>query len=361
MLLKLKIIKFFSVLTVCIIGGMFGAWSYDYMVNNYINRMSGPSLNQRSLSQQPVVIRNSKSIVVEQDTKIIDTIYNSDSLLFGLYQKNKTNVYDLTRPAAQGLVLTSDGWMLTNYANSDKNWPSGFVAVDKTGQVFQIDREIVDSASGMKLIHLQKVSGLAVAGFVKSMELRRGQMLLAVNWLSVAMPNNIALTDTKALSIRSSDLPIKELSLINRNLQVNSLVLVDLSGRVAGLINSRGQIISADYFVFMANSLISGKSAVLPVLGVNYINTSWQSRLITDLVGAKLTKSETQAAVIKNSPADKAGLQEGDLIISVDNNVINHEQDLADLISDYQPQDRVAIKYLRAGKEKTVDVQLSGQ
>ena len=53
--------------------------------------------------------------------------------------------------------------------------------------------------------------------------------------------------------------------------------------------------------------------------------------------------------VIPDSPADSAGLQVGDFIISVDENEIGFEADLADLIQKYEPGDEVTLWILKLG------------
>lgn len=62
--------------------------------------------------------------------------------------------------------------------------------------------------------------------------------------------------------------------------------------------------------------------------------------------------------VTPDSPADEAGLQPGDMILSVDDEDLTPEQDLAQLIGQFQPGDTVALRVLRMGEERTVDVTL---
>lgn len=63
-------------------------------------------------------------------------------------------------------------------------------------------------------------------------------------------------------------------------------------------------------------------------------------------------------AVAPDSPADKAGLRAGDIIVAVDDERITLATDLADIIRQYAPGDQVRITYRRDGKETTVRVTL---
>ena len=60
--------------------------------------------------------------------------------------------------------------------------------------------------------------------------------------------------------------------------------------------------------------------------------------------------------VVKDSPADEAGLREDDIIISLGSDRIRDDEDLIDLVSDQDPGDEVVLKVLRDGKEKEIKV-----
>ena len=70
------------------------------------------------------------------------------------------------------------------------------------------------------------------------------------------------------------------------------------------------------------------------------------------------TGTRTFYAVELDSPADEAGLREGDVITAVDGQAVDEDHPLDRRIRRYDPGDRVEITYWREGREHTVRVRL---
>lgn len=62
--------------------------------------------------------------------------------------------------------------------------------------------------------------------------------------------------------------------------------------------------------------------------------------------------------VVEDSPAEKAGLKEDDVVISYDGKVVRDDDDLTDLVSDSRPGDTVSLTIIRDGKEQQVKAEL---
>ncbi len=67
------------------------------------------------------------------------------------------------------------------------------------------------------------------------------------------------------------------------------------------------------------------------------------------------------SGVIKDSPAEKAGLREGDIIIGINSAVINKLKDLSDILKSLNAGSKVSITFLREGKERTAEVELAAR
>jgi S1-C subfamily serine protease len=62
--------------------------------------------------------------------------------------------------------------------------------------------------------------------------------------------------------------------------------------------------------------------------------------------------------VVPGSPADEAGLQEGDIIVAVDGRQVDDDHTLPDLINAHRPGDTIELAVLRGRRELRVEVEL---
>jgi serine protease Do len=146
--------------------------------------------------------------------------------------------------------------------------------------------------------------------------------------------------------------------------------LVDLSGRVVGIntaISREGQLVGFAIPINVAKPIIESVKKygriIRPWLGVRYIlinrEIAEENSLPVDY-GALIVRGEkkTELAVIPGSPADKAGLEENDIILEVDGIKVDEDNPLAQLIQKHKPGDKIKLKVLHKGKEKIMEVEL---
>ncbi len=65
------------------------------------------------------------------------------------------------------------------------------------------------------------------------------------------------------------------------------------------------------------------------------------------------------SAVTANSPAAKAGLQQGDVVTEFDGKAINDSDELVAAVQSHKVGDKVELKYTRDGAEKSATVTLA--
>ncbi|MDO8424880.1 MAG: PDZ domain-containing protein, partial [bacterium] len=105
----------------------------------------------------------------------------------------------------------------------------------------------------------------------------------------------------------------------------------------------------------------SGEIA-LPFLGVRYVLISQdiaQKNSLPVNYGIWIQKGGNgEAAVYAGSPAEKAGIQEGDIILEFAGEKITADNTLSKVIMKYNPGDKVILKILKQGQEKNIEVTL---
>jgi serine protease Do len=85
---------------------------------------------------------------------------------------------------------------------------------------------------------------------------------------------------------------------------------------------------------------------------------NWKTGAFLGVVTEDHDKGALVEEVQKETPAEKAGLQKGDIITKVGDKKIGSPSDLSEAIQSKKPNDEVEINYLRDGKEKKAKVKL---
>ncbi|MDK9692766.1 MAG: Do family serine endopeptidase [Sulfurimonas sp.] len=129
---------------------------------------------------------------------------------------------------------------------------------------------------------------------------------------------------------------------------INSAIISKSGGNV-GI----GFAIPANMVTTVATSLIDSGKYTRAYLGVNIADVdSDMSSFYDNNYGALVTSVE------ENSPAGKAGLKRGDLIIEVEGKKISSASELKNTIGSYAPSKTVNLKYLRDKKISSLGIKL---
>ena len=144
--------------------------------------------------------------------------------------------------------------------------------------------------------------------------------------------------------------------------------LINLQGEVIGIntaISRQGQLIG---FAIPSNQAKQGVESVekygkiiRPFLGIRYVIINQETAKVNKLpidYGALIVRGQarTELAVIPGSPANKAGLVEGDIILEMNDQKITEKSPLAKEIRKHQPGDEVELKIYHQGEEKIIKV-----
>ncbi|MBQ0106282.1 MAG: trypsin-like peptidase domain-containing protein [Armatimonadetes bacterium] len=279
---------------------------------------------------------------------------------------------------ASGVIISSDGYILTNnhvVENANK------VKVT-THDEKQFDAKIIgtDPRTDMAVIKIN-AKDLKFAKFADSNKIHVGEYVIAVgNALGLgptvttgvvsAMRKQFDLNGKAFESIIQTDASINQgnsggaLSDLNGNLIGINTAIASQSGGSIGI----GFAVPSNTAKKISEELIKNGSVERAWLGIGMVsyNDEYRKSLVEQGVPSLPEKNGVLVAqVYEKSPAEKAGITKGDIILSIDNvNLGGLKKDneavskLSTLISDKKPGDKIAIKILSGGEEKTISVTL---
>jgi serine protease Do len=146
-------------------------------------------------------------------------------------------------------------------------------------------------------------------------------------------------------------------ALINLNgelVGINSMIVRGGNGSTT-VAEGLGFAIPSNTVKLIAERIITQGYFARPDLGVSYqaINPAIASRYnLPAQWGAYVTN------VAAGSPAAQAGIQRGDIIVSIGNTAIDEQTSYINALFDHQPGEQVAVKVIRNGSEMTLNVTL---
>ena len=270
--------------------------------------------------------------------------------------------------AGSGVIISSDGYILTcahvvdgastiTVTIGDKDYTATLVGEDTTSDiaVIKIDAD-----------------GLTPATVGNSDSLKVGQSVMAVGnplgELGGTVTGGMISALNRSVTIQGSS-SVNTMSLIQMDASVSpgnsGGGLFNMNGELVGIVNAKSSSSDAEGLGFaipindaikvaqelLENGYVTGR----PYLGNTYLavtDAQTASQLGVNAYGVYVVE------VVKGGPAEKAGLQAGDRIVSVDGTEIASKDDLGTLMQKHAAGDTLSITIAREGQMQTVNVTL---
>ena len=270
--------------------------------------------------------------------------------------------------AGSGVIISSDGYILTcahvvdgastiTVTIGDKDYTATLVGEDTTSDiaVIKIDAD-----------------GLTPATVGNSDSLKVGQSVMAVGnplgELGGTVTGGMISALNRSVTIQGSS-SVNTMSLIQMDASVSpgnsGGGLFNMNAELVGIVNAKSSSSDAEGLGFaipindaikvaqelLENGYVTGR----PYLGITYLavtDAQTASQLGVNAYGVYVVE------VVKGGPAEKAGLQAGDRIVSVDGTEIASKDDLGTLMQKHAAGDTLSITIARDGQMQTVNVTL---
>ncbi len=270
------------------------------------------------------------------------------------------------RSLGSGFVLTADGYIITN----------AHVVEDATKIVVRLhdERELEakvigsDSKTDIAVIRIEGVENLVPVSLGDSDSLKVGEWVLAIG-------NPFGLDHTLTAGIVSA----KGRRISRRNpyddfIQTDAAINPGNSG--GPLINLAGQVIGINSAIFSSGGGNIGIGFAIPINMAReivpqlkeegHVTRGWLGVKIQPVdadIARSLNLAEPKGALVaevfKDSPAEKAGVQVGDVIVSFDNNDVIKSADLPALVASTPVGKTAPLIVVRGGDRITVQVEVA--
>jgi S1-C subfamily serine protease len=278
---------------------------------------------------------------------------------------NTTLGYQSSSAAGTGMVLSSDGYVLTN--NHVINGSTSITATDLgDSKTYKATVVGYDRSHDVAVIKLTGASGLTVASFGNSSNVAVGQSVVGIgNAGGQGTPTAAAGTVTALdQSITAQDESASTSEQLSGLIQTNAPIqpgqsggpLVNTDAKVVGMVTAasagysfsgqgtQGFAIPIDQALSIARAITAGHGSSSIHLGPTAF-LGVQLTPSTRAVGA--TGAQVQGA-LDGSAAAAIGLAAGDTITAVDGNQVTSPEGLSHLLIGYHPGDRVRITWTDA-------------
>jgi serine protease Do len=267
-----------------------------------------------------------------------------------------------------GFVISADGYIVTNAHVVESAEEISVRFTDKR----ELKAKVIgaDKRSDVALLKVE-ATGLPFVKLGDSNALRVGEWVLAIG-----SPYGFANTVTAGiLSAKSRDLPQDSASSDSVPfLQTDAAVNPGNSG--GPLFNLRGEVVGINSQIFSRTGSFAGISFAIPIdyasnvieqlkksgrvtrgrIGVSIQNVTKE---VAESLGLARTDGALVGAVEEDSPAGKAGIEVGDVILKVDGRTLEGSADLSRTIRAVRPGQKVTLQVWRAGKTRDFTVTVS--
>jgi serine protease Do len=314
------------------------------------------------------------SVVITKEVAVYDNQYFSNGIIV-IPQQKQTGTEKQQVGAGTGFIVSEDGLVLTNkHVVSDDS--AEYTVVMSNGKEYPAKILALDPVQDLAIMKIDSAEKFQPLKLGSTGDIQIGQSVIAIgnalgefqNTVSVGVISGLGRTVVASggtIGTETLEDIIQTDAAINKGNSGGPLL--NLKGEVIGIntaVSSSGQNISFAISIDKAKKDIeqvksSGKISY-PYMGVRYIVLDKEvakSKNISFDYGALIIKSNSgEPAVAVDSPAEKAGIKEGDVVLEMGGEKITKDNTLSKIISKYNSYDSVDLKVLRDGKEMTITV-----
>lgn len=370
---------------VSLVTGFFGGWLGADSRDNANSPGSNPSIaRQKQIAQSDSQLIASIAKTVGPSVVSVNVVAapQMGTDIFGFPIESRPQ-----QGAGTGIIISSDGLIMTNRHVV----PQGVTDVSVTlsdgtelDDVKIIDRTNEGDGLDVAFLKVQNLKGkkLTPAEIGDSSKVAVGDLVVAIGNALGQFNNTVTsgiISGYGRSVIASGDGTAATAESLNDLFQTDAAInqgnsggpLVNIDGQVIGIntaVAGRGENIGFAIPINDVNGLIKQVLETgtfeRPYIGIRYVRLTPDAAKEFDLNverGAYIPVSPDsgQSSIIEGSPADRAGLREGDIITAVNGKKIDERHSLNTLIGQHMVGDTVEVRILRDGRTITRNIELA--
>ncbi len=266
------------------------------------------------------------------------------------------------RSLGSGFIITKDGHIVTNNHVVENATDIKVSLSDKE----EFDAKVIgrDPKTDLALIKIEAKKDLPVAPLGDSSKLRVGEWVIAIG-------NPFGLGHTVTAGIVSAKSRIIGAGNYDDFIQTDASInpgnsggpLFNMNGEVIGLNTA---IVATGQGIGFAIPINAAKDVLVPLRDKGKVVRGWLGvqvqRITPDLAksfGLDRERGALVADVVSNTPAERAGIERGDVIIEFNGRKIEEMNDLPRIVANTPPGTDVDMKLIRKSEEKVVRLKLA--
>ncbi len=270
-----------------------------------------------------------------------------------------------TEGAGSGVIFRADGYIVTN--NHVISGAKEIIVSLADGRSLKGKLIGADEVTDLAVVKVE-ASDLPVASFGDSDEIVVGEPAIAIgNPLGLEFQGSVTSGVISALN-RTLDISDKRVKLLQTDAAINpgnsGGALVNADGQVIGInsakvaangVEGMGFSIPSNTVQAIIKELMEKGYVARPYLGVTIFDPNTAARYGYQL---NIDKGVYIFRLTLGGPADKAGLQRGDIILKIDDKEVNSVSELRQQVGEHKVGDSVKITFDRNGSTHTADIVL---
>lgn len=347
-----------------------------------------PEIKGGNIIQQDYVIKAVKnsqpavvSIVITKDVPILERYYEDTydpffNFRIPRYREKGTEEKEVG--GGSGFIVTPGGYIVTNKHVVDQD-EAEYTVFLNDGAEYEAEVIARDQIDDIAVLKIEADEELPYLSLGDSDKIQIGQSVIAIGNPLMEFNNSVSVGVISGLGrsiVAGSFLggPVEQLEgVIQTDAAINpgnsGGPLLDLNGRVVGMnvavasAENIGFALPSNMISRIIDSVKEHGKIIRPYLGIRYTPITEaikeENNLSVDY-GVLVLRGDTpeKLAVLPGSPADKAGLEENDIILEINGEKIDKGKSFARIIAEKEVGETITIKVMHDGEEKEVDVEL---